>query len=139
MDSSPVNNYNAVILHYLLYADVKMCVADRVNANEVDLADFIQKFRDPFIKLVMAGFDAIGVANRPDPDLFVGAPATASSGGFGLAMRTSPGLSRTGTLRCISILAAADEAMLWPRLLAACQPLPAKQIQPPAALPPPES
>src|ERR1039458_6850676 len=39
--------------------------------------------------------------------------ATASNGGFGLAMRTSPGLSRTGTLRCISILAAADEAMVW--------------------------
>src|SRR5580692_3187953 len=37
--------------------------------------------------------------------------ATASNGGFALTISLSPGVSRTGTLRCISILAAADELM----------------------------
>src|SRR5580658_7596090 len=44
--------------------------------------------------------------------IFLPAPlTTTSSGGFGLVIRLSPGLSRTGTFRCISTLAAAEELM----------------------------
>jgi len=53
---------------YLLRADIEVRVADGVSGNEIGLADFIQKFRDFLIKLVMARLDASRVANRPNPD-----------------------------------------------------------------------
>src|SRR5271169_6065710 len=44
--------------------------------------------------------------------IFLSAPrATVSNAGFALTISLSPGVSRTGTLRCISTLAAAEEEM----------------------------
>src|SRR5208282_5066387 len=43
--------------------------------------------------------------------IFLSAVLAAITRGTAFFTRDSPGLSRTGTLRCISILAAADEAM----------------------------
>src|SRR5208282_2272520 len=43
--------------------------------------------------------------------IFLSAALVATTRGTAFFTRDSPGVSRTGTLRCISILAAADEAM----------------------------
>jgi hypothetical protein len=63
----------------------------------------------------MARLDAAGPADGVDAQFFVRALFCAiSTGGLALAMSGSAGLSRTGTFKCISTLAAAEEAMALP-------------------------
>src|SRR5204862_5133657 len=65
------DNHHAEVGEYLPNVDVEMAMADRMNGNDVFLADGLEKICDCFVKAIFADFLALRVANRFDANLFV--------------------------------------------------------------------
>jgi len=66
-----VNHDHAIIQQHLLRAGIEVLVIDNVKADNVWLPDGVQKLRDPLVKLVVTGFDALRMTNRAGADFFV--------------------------------------------------------------------
>ena len=106
-----INHHHGVVGQYLLRADVDVRVGDRGEADDVGFADLFEEIGDEFVEFDRGRLRCSRCGGWFSPASFCRVFfAAASSGTSGLAMRLSEVL-RTGTLRCISTLAAAEEAM----------------------------
>lgn len=88
-----------------------MGVGQRRETHDVGFADLLQKIGDHLVKLVVPDLDAIRMADGLDLQFAVGLLGGDFERRAGFSMRLAAGLSCTGTFRCISTLAAADEEM----------------------------
>src|SRR5450759_1148851 len=66
-----VNDHHGVFGHQFLRADVEMRVTERIDADDVRLANLHQEGRHHLVELVMADLDAVRVPDGFDVDLFV--------------------------------------------------------------------
>jgi hypothetical protein len=109
--SPSINHHHTEIGQKFLGADIHVGVGQRGDADNIGFSDLPQEICQHLVKFIVTDLNALGVLMVFTFIFLSESFAANSSGASGFSIRLAAGVLWTGTRRCISTFAAADEAI----------------------------